>query len=224
MGNVEAKANATLQKEIDVILVWLETCLSRQRRVDFKPKDDEIDLTGLATKPCMDCCEFLRRMYEAIRKNIDGKNIEMFLMEVGIAFHGMLLEHFKKFSISPVGGVLLTKDIAKYQESIKVWNIPSLNERFEMLRQLGNVFLVKPEILPSVLSEGYLAKVDFRSLYPYLQMRVDFKTSKIDKLFEKLNMTTETGPSNGGSTGGTASRIAALEDLTGAKFLSYTLR
>lgn len=226
MANVEAKANATIQKEIDVILAWLETCLSRQRKSDFKPKDDEIDLTGLATKPCIDCCEFLRRMYETTKKCFDGKNIEMFCTEVGVTFHGMLLEHFKKFQISPVGGVLLTKDIAKYQESVKAWNIPSLNERFEMLRQLGNVFLVKPEILPSVLNEGYLAKVDFKSLYPYLQMRVDFKTSKIDKLFEKkLNLTAGNGSGNGSgpTSGGATSRMAQLEDLTGAKFLSYSL-
>ncbi|KAF9357950.1 Exocyst complex component 5 [Mortierella sp. NVP85] len=220
MASVEGKANATIQKEIDVILAWLETCLSRQRRTDFKPKDDELDITGLATKPCMDCCEFLRRMHDMIRKYFDGKNIEMFCTEIGVAFHGMLLEHFKKFSISPMGGVLLSKDIAKYQESVKAWNIPSLDERFEMLRQLGNVFLVKPEILPSVMNEGYLAKVDFKSLYPYLQNRVDFKTSKIDKLFEKQNTAAGGGESNAGPT----SRMAALEDLTGTKFLSYSLR
>lgn len=95
-----------------------------------------------------------------------------------------------------------------------------------MLRQLGNVFLVKPEILPSVLNEGYLAKVDFKSLYPYLQMRVDFKTSKIDKLFEKkLNLTAGNGSGNGSgpTSGGATSRMAQLEDLTGAKFLSYSL-
>ncbi|KAG0253037.1 Exocyst complex component 5 [Mortierella polycephala] len=221
MASVEAKANATIQKEIDVILAWLETCLSRQRRSDFKPKDDEIDLTGLATKPCIDCCEFLRRMYETIRKCFDGKNIEMFCTEVGLSFHGILLEHFKKYSISPVGGVLLTKDIAKYQESVKAWNIPALNERFEMLRQLGNVFLVKPEILPSVLSEGYLGKADFKSLYPYLQMRVDFKTSKIDKLFEKLNI----GNGNNSSSNLTSgNRNTQVEELPSSKFLSYSLR
>lgn len=96
-----------------------------------------------------------------------------------------------------------------------------------MLRQLGNVFLVKPEILPSVLSEGYLAKVDFKSLYPYLQMRVDFKTSKIDKLFEKLSIGSNSSNANSSSGANAtlqASRVAQLEDLTGAKFLSYSLR
>lgn len=115
----------------------------------------------------------------------------------------------------------MIRDIAKYQESVKAWNIPSLDERFEMLRQLGNVFLVKPEILPSVMNEGYLAKVDFKSLYPYLQNRVDFKTSKIDKLFEKQHIAAGLGEINASST---TSRMAALEDLTGAKFLSYSLR
>ncbi|GJJ74784.1 exocyst complex component 5 [Entomortierella parvispora] len=238
MASVEAKANATIQKEIDVILAWLDTCLSRQRRTDFKPKDDEIDLTGLATKPCIDCCEFLRRMYDTTRKCFDGKNIEMFCSEVGITFHGMLLEHFKKFSISPVGGVLLAKDIAKYQETVKTWNIPALDERFETLRQLGKVFLAKPEMLPSVLNEGYLARADFKTLYPYLQMRVDFKTSKIDKLFEKLNLTgfssslgsgsgssgsggTGSGAANGtGASGAAGSQASRMEDIASTRFMS----
>lgn len=92
-----------------------------------------------------------------------------------------------------------------------------------MLRQLGNVFLVKPEILPSVLNEGYLAKVDFKSLYPYLQMRVDFKTSKIDKLFEKLNLLTSSNSNSNAAGGGAASRVSTFEDAS-SRFMSYSLR
>lgn len=92
-----------------------------------------------------------------------------------------------------------------------------------MLRQLGNVFLVKPEILPSVLNEGYLAKVDFKSLYPYLQMRVDFKTSKIDKLFEKLNLLTSSSSNSNGGGGGGVSRSSTFEDAS-TRFMSYSLR
>ncbi|KAF9582414.1 Exocyst complex component 5 [Lunasporangiospora selenospora] len=233
MANVESKVNTTIQKEIDVILTWLETCLGRQRRSDFKPKDDEVEL--MATKPCMDCCVFLKKMYETVRNCFDGKNIEMFLMEIGISFYGMLLEHFKKFSISPVGSVLLSQDIAKYQEAVKVWNISSLNERFEMLRELGKVFMVKPENLPSTLNEGYLAQVDIKTLQPYLQMRVDFKTSKIDKLMEKLNLTWGGGSNSNnasqnnnesasGSNTSNPNRLTQLEDMTPSKFMSYSLR
>jgi hypothetical protein len=76
----------------------------------------------------------------------------------------------------------LFRDIAKYQEVIKMFKIPGLDERFEMLRQLGNIFVVKPEILKSILSEGYLARLDPSVLYPYLEKRIDFKTAKLDRL------------------------------------------
>jgi len=138
------------------------------------------------------------------------------------------------------------RDIAKYQETVKTWNIPSLDERFETLRQLGKVFLAKPEMLPSVLNEGHLAKADFKSLYPYLQMRVDFKTSKIDKLFEKLNLTgfssslgsgsgssgsggagpgaAGTGVANGiganGAAGSQGSRMTQVEDFASTRFMN----
>jgi hypothetical protein len=65
---------------------------------------------------------------------------------------------------------------------IKIFKIPALDERFEMLRQLGNIFVVKPEILKSILSEGYLARLDPSVLYPYLEKRIDFKTAKLDRL------------------------------------------
>jgi hypothetical protein len=63
-----------------------------------------------------------------------------------------------------------------------MFKIPGLDERFEMLRQLGNIFVVKPEILKSILSEGYLARLDPSVLYPYLEKRIDFKSAKLDRL------------------------------------------
>jgi hypothetical protein len=63
-----------------------------------------------------------------------------------------------------------------------MFKLPGLDERFEMLRQLGNIFVVKPEILKSILSEGYLARLDPSVLYPYLEKRIDFKTAKLDRL------------------------------------------
>lgn len=63
-----------------------------------------------------------------------------------------------------------------------MFKIAVLDEKFEMLRQLGNIFVVKPEILKSILSEGYLARLDPSVLYPYLEKRTDFKTAKLDRL------------------------------------------
>ncbi|KAG2203235.1 hypothetical protein INT46_000425 [Mucor plumbeus] len=182
MAQLERKINIVLQKSIDGITYWLTELLSRQKKNDFKPKDEEGAMMSMGTLPCMQSVDFITRVYRAASQSLQGKNFEAFLRRVGNAFHSMLLEHFKKFNVTPTGGLLVTKDIAKYQEVIKMFKLPGLDERFEMLRQLGNIFVVKPEILKSILSEGYLARLDPSVLYPYLEKRIDFKTAKLDRL------------------------------------------
>ena len=61
-----------------------------------------------------------------------------------------------------------------YQDTIYTFSIPSLHERFEFLRQLGNVFLVRPDILKSYITEGYLGRIDAALLRPYLAQRSDW--------------------------------------------------
>ncbi|KAI8368784.1 exocyst complex component Sec10-like protein [Blakeslea trispora] len=182
MATLERKVNVLLQRSIDGITFWLTEILSRQKKNDFRPKDEEGAMMSMGTTPCMQSIEFVTRIYRAAASSLQGKNFEAFLRRVGNGFHAMLLEHFKRFYVSPTGGLLVTKDIAKYQELIRMFKIPALDERFEMLRQLGNIFVVKPEILKSILSEGYLARLDPSVLYPYLEKRVDFKTAKLDQL------------------------------------------
>ena len=69
---------------------------------------------------------------------------------------------------------LLFRDIKSYQDTISTFAIPSLHERFEFIRQLGNVFLVKPDILKSYITEGYLGRIDANLLRPYLAQRADW--------------------------------------------------
>jgi hypothetical protein len=45
-----------------------------------------------------------------------------------------------------------------------------------MLRQLGNSFIVQPDVLRSYLSEAHLGKVDARLLRPYLAQRSDYSS------------------------------------------------
>ncbi|KAI8988471.1 exocyst complex component Sec10-domain-containing protein [Mycotypha africana] len=182
LAKLERKINAVLQRTVRGITYWLNDILSRQKRYDFRPKEEEDAMMNMGTQPCLQSIDFITRIYQAASTSLQGKNLETFLKHIGNAFHTMLLEHFKKFYVTPTGGILVTKDIAKYQDTIKLFKIPSLDERFEMLRQLGNIFVVKPEILKSILSEGYLARLDSTVLYPYLEKRIDFKTAKLDRL------------------------------------------
>ncbi|OJT10352.1 Exocyst complex component SEC10, partial [Trametes pubescens] len=174
VSRIEGGANQVTQKLADSIITWLSTQLAKQKRTDFKPKNDDLSFARVNTEPCLACCETLERVRDAAKANLSGKNLEVFLTEVGVAFHGLLLEHLKKFPVSATGGLMLAKDLKSYQDTIDTFSIPSLHERFEFIRQLGNVFLVKPDILKSYITEGYLGRIDANLLRPYLAQRSDW--------------------------------------------------
>ncbi|KAI0368044.1 exocyst complex protein [Pilatotrama ljubarskyi] len=174
VSRIEGGANQLTQKLTDAIIAWLSAQLAKQKRTDFKPRNDDLSFARVNTEPCVACCEMLEKVRDAAKANLSGKNLEVFLTEVGVAFHGLLLEHLKKFPVSATGGLMLAKDLKSYQDTIDTFSIPSLHERFEFIRQLGNVFLVKPDILKSYITEGYLGRIDANLLRPYLAQRSDW--------------------------------------------------
>lgn len=68
----------------------------------------------------------------------------------------------------------LHRDLALYQDTIATFSLPALDSRFDMLRQLGNVFIVQPAILKSYLTEQYLGRIENRLLRPYIVCRTDY--------------------------------------------------
>ncbi|KAI0346802.1 exocyst complex component Sec10 [Trametopsis cervina] len=174
VSRIEGAVNHVVQKLTDAILTWLSVQLAKQKRNDFKPRNDDLSFARVNTEPCVACCETLEKVRDVAKENLSGKNLEVFLTEVGVAFHGLLLEHLKKFPVSATGGLMLAKDLKSYQDTISTFSIPSLHERFEFLRQLGNVFLVRPDILKSYITEGYLGRIDSSLLKPYLAQRSDW--------------------------------------------------
>ena len=56
-------------------------------------------------------------------------------------------------------------------------------ERFEFTRQLGNLFLVRPDILKSFIRDNYLEKIEPQFIMPYLAQRSDWVN--YDKSFDK---------------------------------------
>ena len=95
------------------------------------------------------------------------------------------------------------------------YNSPALNERFEFIRQLGNIFLIQPDILKSYITEGYLGRIDTALLRPYLAQRSDW--GQFEKGFD--------GP--GGVNGeeiGAAAESKKLKDRLGVSRLSTMMK
>lgn len=66
---------------------WLTYLLSKQKKNDYKPKDEELSFARNNTEPCTLSCEFLETVRESTREGLSGKNAEVFLTEVGVTFH-----------------------------------------------------------------------------------------------------------------------------------------
>ncbi|TPX51291.1 hypothetical protein SeMB42_g00272 [Synchytrium endobioticum] len=175
MSSVEARLNKLLEKQIDVIQKWIDLLLSKQKRTDYRPKDDGAAANvPSVTQPCQGICDYLRKVCGQASKCLTRDNSDLFLGEIGTELHQMLLEHVKKFSISMSGGLTLAKDLASYQETVSTFGISSLSERFSLLRELANAYIAKPESLRSVIYEGLLGRIDPALLAPYISLRADW--------------------------------------------------
>lgn len=87
MAALERKINIVLQKSIEGITYWLSELLGRQKKNDFKPKDEEVAMMSMGTQPCMQCVDFIARVYRSASNALQGKNFEAFLRRIGNAFH-----------------------------------------------------------------------------------------------------------------------------------------
>jgi len=177
ISKMEQKLNIILQKQINCIANWLGVLLQKQRKNDFKPKEDSIISSSLCsnTLACTSCVEFLEKTYRNMSKYLyKSTNFQSFIIELGIIFFEMLLEHYKRYGTNNTGALILTKDIAAYRRLIEDWDVVQLAERYDMLVQLGNLFVIEPENVDSLITEGYLAKIEPYLLKPYLMMRSDW--------------------------------------------------
>ncbi|KAG4101973.1 exocyst complex component Sec10 [Neocallimastix lanati (nom. inval.)] len=179
ISKMEQKLNIILQKQINCISNWLGVLLQKQKKYDFRPKRDSMVSSSLCanTVACTSCVEFLEKVYRNMSKYLyKSTNFQSFIVEVGIIFFEMLLEHYKKYIINSTGALILTKDIAAYRRLIEDWDSVQLAERYDLLVQLGNLFVIEPENIDSLVSEGYLAKIEPYLLKPYLMVRSDWST------------------------------------------------
>lgn len=79
--------NSQLMDKLLAIIAWLSLQLSKQKKIDFKPRNDELSFERLNTEPCVACCDILEKVRDAAKESLSGKNLEVFLTEVGVSFH-----------------------------------------------------------------------------------------------------------------------------------------
>lgn len=117
VSRIEGAANTFLQKMIDckspysglcflgpvthsssAIVTCLSAHLSKQKRNDFAPRNDDLSFARVNTEPCVACCEVLEKVGEGARDCLSGKNLEVLLTEIGVAFHRLVACREKFFA------------------------------------------------------------------------------------------------------------------------------
>ncbi|KAA8894126.1 exocyst complex component Sec10-like protein [Sphaerosporella brunnea] len=179
---LEQKINNIIQKTVNVVVAYIASLLAKQKKQDYRPKDDEVSLTTLQTPTCLSVCAFLQKVHAVATEALDGANLDGFLEEIGAGFRGLLLEHLKKFQVNQAGAIMLSKDITKYREIVDRWGVANLKDSFELLHEIGNLFVVGPAALKDRMRDGVLARVKPNVLKPYLMKRDDYSSVGIEKI------------------------------------------
>jgi hypothetical protein len=146
---MESKTDAVLQRTIDASLAWTARLLTGQKKTDYRPRDDaNLQLDQLQTPTCQSIFAFLYRLQSRAASSLSGKVLESFSLELAVGLRSLLLNHFKTFSVSQTGALAVSKDIAKYCELLRGWDLPaSFKPSLDVLEEISNVFVIGPEAL-----------------------------------------------------------------------------
>ncbi len=182
---MESKIDSILQRTIDVALAWTARLLSQQRKTDFRPKDDaNLQLDRLQTSTCQSIYAFLSRLHARARAALStGRVLDSFSLELAVGVRTLLLNHFKSYQVSLTGGLIVSKDITRYIELFKSWDLdPTFEPSLEVLTEIASIFVIGPEALRDRLRNvggagggvvGGLMGVEKADLRPYVLKRED---------------------------------------------------
>lgn len=177
MSKAEAAAHKGLQQCIDTVMAEAERLLSvEQKATDFRSPDDGIIADHRPTTACTRAVTYLSRVLESAFTALEGLNKQAFLTELGNRLHKVLLNHWRKFTFNPSGGLRLKRDITEYGEFVRSFNAPSVDEKFEVLGILANAFIVAPESLSTLFEGTPSIRKDAQS---FIQLRDDYKSAKL---------------------------------------------
>ncbi|KAK2834924.1 hypothetical protein FQN49_006780 [Arthroderma sp. PD_2] len=164
MHRIEEKINSIEQKTVDVTLAWVARVLSGQKKNDFRPKEGVVDETGwlemLQTPTCASISGFLTRLHNITLTSLpsSGSNVRVFLTEIALGTRALLLEHFKKFTVNAPGGLMVTKDMTRYTELVRSWNIDEsvkgVGGVLDVLLEVGSLFVIGPQALKERVRAG----------------------------------------------------------------------
>ncbi|CAH8303496.1 unnamed protein product [Eruca vesicaria subsp. sativa] len=177
LSKAEVAAYKGLQQCIETVISEVERLLSaEQMATDYKSPDDGFSPDHRPTNACIRVVAYLSRVLESAFTALEGLNKQAFLTELGNRLDKLLLTHWQKFTFNPSGGLRLKRDINEYGDFVKRFSVPSVEEKFELLGIMANVFIVAPESLSTLFEGSPSIRKDAQR---FIQLREDYKSAKL---------------------------------------------
>ena len=178
ISGLESKISTILHRTLDASLTWVSKLLQSQKRTDFRPREEDLALAieALQTPTCLSIYNFLTKVANLATTTLDGANLSHFLAELATGLRALLLEHFRKFSVSLTGGLIISKDVTKYAELVRSWPLQSTafeDGGMEVLVEVANLFVIGPEALRERLKGGARSQEEVFELRKYVERRED---------------------------------------------------
>lgn len=176
---LESKVSDILHKTLDVSLVWTGKLLANQKKTDFKPREEDVDsaIGALQTPTCLSIYNFLSKVAALANTTLDGSNLSTFLSQLATGLRTLLLEHLRKFPVSLLGGIILSKDVAKYEELVGGWKCDGTvwerHEGMKVVKDIANLFIISPEALRERLRGIGNGSDEVAELKKYVERRED---------------------------------------------------
>lgn len=160
-------------------------------KTNLRRRNPQLTCILLFFKTCLSIFTFLTRVHNHARTALGpSPNLTAFLTELATGFRGLLLDHFKKFQVNAAGGIMVTKDLTKYTELLRTWDLgASFEPSLEVLAEIGNLFVVGPDALRERLRGkggvigGIWEKGDMR---PYVLRREDAGSVGVQSVLSAL--------------------------------------
>ncbi|EGC38338.1 hypothetical protein DICPUDRAFT_28786 [Dictyostelium purpureum] len=179
ISSLENNINYGLENSLILMVQLVDKALVDQKRTDYQNEMDD-DTT---TPTCNSVTKLIQSFYEIAKSCLQGKNLHIFVEELGLKLQVVFLNHFKKFKIGQGSGTLkLIKDLTEYRSTLKSFKSHKVDDAFEMLFEVSKLFLVGPDSFKDIIENGILARVQKSDLIAFIKQRSDFKSIWLDNL------------------------------------------
>ncbi|KAK3249675.1 Exocyst complex component 5 [Cymbomonas tetramitiformis] len=155
--------------------VWTSVGDLCARSAELTEDPNEMPDYSRSTPACLTATSILRNAVEEVKMALHDPNRALFLGQLGVQLHSLLLTHIQRFSFNDAGGLRLKRDLTEYAELVASFHQARLDSKFAALGALANLFIVPLASLPSLMMDGSLQLAP-KETEKFIALRSDYHT------------------------------------------------